>query len=244
MAFDIDYLNRLRERELDEVLPFLRGRRVLELGGGTGVQAAALSAAGIDVVSVDVEGSVYEDARVFPVQLYDGRHLPFEDDAFDACLSSNVLEHVQELELLLAEVLRVVRPGGRSVHALPSASWRLWTSLAHFLSAHERIAVYGAGHGGPLRRARHLRWVVGSPQRHGERGNVLTEAWYFSARWWRKTFRAAGYTVERDAPMRYFYTGENVLGDGWLSFDARQRLAGTLGAACNLFVLRHPGGTT
>jgi len=64
----------------------------------------------------------------------DGR-VPVEDDSFDAVLSTQVLEHVAEPAVYLAECLRVLRPGGRLVlsthgtmiwHPDPVDLWR-WT---------------------------------------------------------------------------------------------------------------------
>lgn len=65
-----------------------------------------------------------------PVCEDDGRHLPFEGGSFDVVWSSNVIEHVGEIDAFEAEIRRVLTPEGLAVHALPTASWRLWTSLA------------------------------------------------------------------------------------------------------------------
>jgi len=50
-----------------------------------------------------------------------GRYrIPFEDSAFDFVFSNSVLEHVQDLSGALTEIRRVLRPGGVSLHLLPS----------------------------------------------------------------------------------------------------------------------------
>src|SRR5690606_3246640 len=41
-----------------------------------------------------------------------GEHAPYRDNSFDAVLSYQTLEHVQNLDAVLAEMLRVVKPGG------------------------------------------------------------------------------------------------------------------------------------
>ena len=73
------------------------GDRVLEVGGGTGYQAHALSKRGVSVVSVDVAGSFYRNDRVHRIVEYDGRTLPFPDGVFDKVVTSHCLEHVVSL---------------------------------------------------------------------------------------------------------------------------------------------------
>jgi SAM-dependent methyltransferase len=50
---------------------------------------------------------------------YDGRHLPFADHEFDAVLCNQVLEHVFEPEEFVAELLRVLKPGGILLLTVP-----------------------------------------------------------------------------------------------------------------------------
>jgi SAM-dependent methyltransferase len=63
----------------------------------------------------------------------DGHHLPFADGTFDTVLSLEVFEHVPDPDGMLAEMHRVLRPGGRLLvtvpflsqqHALPYDFWR------------------------------------------------------------------------------------------------------------------------
>jgi SAM-dependent methyltransferase len=49
-----------------------------------------------------------------------GESLPYEDNKFDAILSSDVLEHVQNLSKTMAECYRVLKPGGRFFLVFPS----------------------------------------------------------------------------------------------------------------------------
>lgn len=235
--------------ELDAVAQRLpAGARVLELGAGTGAQAAALAARGFDVCAVDVESSNYAQDRVFPVVTYDGVALPFADAAFDVVFSSNVLEHVRELAPLHAETRRVLRPGGFALHVLPTDAWRWWTLLSAFPDAALRIGALVREL--PPRRlsrseARRLLGVgwrllgaATSPLRqirHGERGHLLTEFYYFRPAWWRDHFVRHGFRIRHEAPMGLFYTGHMVAPG--LSFAARARLAKILGSATHLFEL-------
>lgn len=96
--------------------------RVLDLGGATGVHAAALARDGYEVVLVDpVESQVAVAARheTFTAVVGDARKLDFADDSFDAVLMAGPLYHLAERQHRLAalsEARRVCRPGG-FVHA-------------------------------------------------------------------------------------------------------------------------------
>src|SRR5688500_20169884 len=96
--FSMDHLNEIRLIELQSVLPHLpEGGRILEIGAGTGRQALALSERGFEVSAIDIPASAYTEHRLFPVQDYDGKTIPFADGTFDVVYSSNTLEPVDDL---------------------------------------------------------------------------------------------------------------------------------------------------
>lgn len=66
-----------------------------------------------------VHGSVFGSARTGADILFDGNHLPFADACIDAVLCSQVLEHVFEPRAFLAEIHRVLRPGGTLLLTVP-----------------------------------------------------------------------------------------------------------------------------
>jgi SAM-dependent methyltransferase len=92
--------------------------RVLEVGCGTGWFAARVrNELGADVVAIDQSERMVElargegvDARVGDVQ-----DLPFRDGEFDCVAANWMLYHVPDLDQGLAEIARVLRPGGRLV---------------------------------------------------------------------------------------------------------------------------------
>jgi len=247
-------LERFRRAEAEQVAPLVRtGRRLLEIGAGTGYQAKLFHEWGCDVTAVDVV--VRPDAeRFWPVQPFDGVHLPFGAAAFDVVFTSNVLEHVADRETLLAEIARVLAPDGCAVHIVPSAAWRIWTSAARYPHAALRVAgralprlargsdrSNGATAGVPASSA--SRWVdrlFGPP--HGEFASSLAEIDQYRESQWRRTFAAAGFDVAQASRNHLFYTGYTLC--PWLPLTVRRGLAAILGSACHVFVVRprtHPG---
>ena len=92
----------------------LRGRRVLDVGGGPGYFADAFRAAGAVYLGVDPddrEMSARGEPASGMVQA-SGMRLPVRTGAVDVCYSSNVLEHVPRPWQMAAEMVRVTRPGG------------------------------------------------------------------------------------------------------------------------------------
>ncbi len=92
-------------------------RRVLEVGCGPGEAAAAIAASGAGVVALDISERMVELARARGVdaRVGDAQELPFEDASFDCALAAWMLYHVPEPERAVAELARVLRPGGRLV---------------------------------------------------------------------------------------------------------------------------------
>lgn len=92
------------------------GVRVLDVGTGSGTVAAAACARGATVTAVDAEPTMVELARLAApeadVRLAVLPDLPYADAEFDAVVANFVLNHVGRPMDTLAELRRVVRPGG------------------------------------------------------------------------------------------------------------------------------------
>jgi SAM-dependent methyltransferase len=101
----------------------LRGRgRVLEVGVGTGLIALPLHERGIAMVGLDISAPMMAKlvdkagGRVpFPLVRGDATLLPFRDGAVDAALIRWVLHLVPDWRGVVAELVRVIRPGGALV---------------------------------------------------------------------------------------------------------------------------------
>lgn len=95
------------------------GERVLDLAAGTGTSSVPFAEAGAMVVPADFSLGMLQvgKRRVpwLPFVAGDGTRLPFADAAFDAATISFGLRNIQDRSAGLAELRRVVRPGGRLV---------------------------------------------------------------------------------------------------------------------------------
>lgn len=98
-------------------------RRILEVGCGWGELAEWVGReTGAEVVAIDLSPGMVELARERGVdaQVGDVQALPFADDEFDIAIAAWMLYHVPDLDRALAELARVLRPGGRLVVATNS----------------------------------------------------------------------------------------------------------------------------
>ncbi|MFG2194584.1 class I SAM-dependent methyltransferase [Streptomyces sp. NPDC048639] len=93
------------------------GLHVLDVGTGTGSVAAAAAARGARVTAVDADAQMVDAARrAVPgaaVRQATLPRLPFGDGTFDAVTGNFVVNHVGDAGTALAEMRRVLRPGGR-----------------------------------------------------------------------------------------------------------------------------------
>jgi len=100
-----------------------RGRTVLEVGCGAGVDLARFAKGGADVTGVDLAPSAIELAHAnFSQQglqgrfeVADGEHLPFPDNTFDMVYAHGVVQYTANPRQLVDECRRVLKLGGRAV---------------------------------------------------------------------------------------------------------------------------------
>ena len=108
----------LAARVREWLSPTTGSERALDSGAGTGALAFALAPLVREVVGVDLDEERLEAARrLAPANVTfvagDAAALPFEFGTFDLAGSLRVLHHARRPELVVAELARVVRPGGR-----------------------------------------------------------------------------------------------------------------------------------
>lgn len=126
----------------------LDGQRWLDAGCGTGTLSCLLAARGCRVIGVDASPSMVALAQSRPA---DGglterltfrtiptiASLPFAEQSFDGVLCASVLEYVPDVDRCLAEIGRVLRPGGLLLVSIPNrrSLLRQGFKLAHVASS-------------------------------------------------------------------------------------------------------------
>lgn len=107
----------LDEAEFDLVCDLAAGREVLEIGCGTGLILERLASVASRAAGIDLSPGMLELARQRGLDVYEANatELPFDDASFDLAVSFKVLAHVEAIGDAMAEMARVVRPGGRIV---------------------------------------------------------------------------------------------------------------------------------
>jgi SAM-dependent methyltransferase len=123
-----------------DLLPMLSGKSVLDLGCFSGGRSVAWfekyklkKISGIEVDQFYIDAAIHF-AKIKSVnsdfRLGYGEAIPFEDDQFDAILTYDVFEHVQDLKKTIDECYRVLKPGGKLIAVFPG----YYQPIEHHLS--------------------------------------------------------------------------------------------------------------
>ncbi len=117
--------------------PRLRARgKLLDFGCGNGANTVLFAPDFQSVAGVDVEPERVAEARAtarsrgasnLDYSVYDGKRLPFPDHSFDCVVSFEVIEHTLDDRAALAEIARVLKPGGLFCGSVPNKFYLMET---------------------------------------------------------------------------------------------------------------------
>jgi SAM-dependent methyltransferase len=147
-------------REVSRILGTADGRSVLDYGAGNGIASFALASEGWAVTALEPDPSNEVGAaaiRGLPnelsIDVVDRATLPlpFEDAHFDAVFGRQVLHHVPDLDRAVAELARVLKPGGRLLVTREHVADNWW-QRALFLRNHGLNRLYHGENAYPLGR--------------------------------------------------------------------------------------------
>ena len=120
-----------------EALRLARDSHILDVGSGTGTNLRLLRDMGFsNIVGLDsnpLARRFCSEKGLGEVQDGDIRRLPFPTGSFDMVLATDVVEHVEEHDQALAEICRVLKPGGTALLTVPAfmSLWGFQDKVAH-----------------------------------------------------------------------------------------------------------------
>src|SRR5215469_4534013 len=159
------------------------GRRILDAGCGSGPLFAALRDRGAIVTGFDKSTGMLELARRrlgdgADLQVADlGSPLPFPDGAFDDVIACLVLHYLEDWTQPLAELRRVLKPGGRLIMAVDHP----FVTVISLLEAGQKVSYFGVS-------KRTEEWTVGDQ-------TALMSFWHRPLHAMAEAFTAAGFRI-------------------------------------------------
>ena len=218
------YLREIRTGQCNAVLDRCpRGvfAQALELGAGDGFLSTILADHCADLISTDLNDRRLsrQDCDRISYQICDAEQVGqrFEEKSFDLVFSSNLLEHLPDVDLALHGIHSVLKDDGITIHLLPNRNWKLATVLLHvpnkmakfidrilsgriFRGAkvrkpHRQPSTRNNPKLGPKRRHRFFLARLLLPRIHGVAGSTVSEFIAFGKNRWVRRFERCGFRI-------------------------------------------------
>jgi ubiquinone/menaquinone biosynthesis C-methylase UbiE len=183
------------------------GQAVLEIGVGLGTDLKQFARAGARCHGADITDRHLEltklnfDLEGYPVDLHkaDATALPFPDNYFDCVYSFGVLHHIPDVSRVLAEIHRVLKPGGM-----------LQTAVYHRYSLATGTLLFRSLFNGSLFRLG-LEGVLARIETGADGLDIKPYVKLYSRPEWRQLVEQAGFTTKLAAVRQIRFEGAKVL---------------------------------
>ncbi len=116
------YLNSFEKGQLLPLLGDVSGKKILDVGAGTGRVSVLLAKLGAEVVALDVSAQMLERLKIkrfkdckIETVVGDGENLPFENNSFDVVVAAFFIVHLKNPTRFFDEAYRVLKDGGTLV---------------------------------------------------------------------------------------------------------------------------------
>jgi len=141
---------------LDHAKTFAGNSVILDYGCGAGAMVETFINNGFEAYGCDV---VLRSENKLVKQMNAQFQIPYENEKFDLIVSNQVIEHVHDLEIMIAEFSRVLKPNGSVIILCPTLDtvieWHLMVPFVHWLNNYhfaqkcllKLYALVGLGHG-------------------------------------------------------------------------------------------------
>jgi ubiquinone/menaquinone biosynthesis C-methylase UbiE len=226
-----NHLTRIRISELNSVKHYFKPEiYVLEIGGGNGLQASVISEWGCNINSIDLESNKNK-LNFYDVVSYDGVNFPFEAAKFDVIFTSNVLEHVLDINNILNELKRVMKSDGIAICIMPTPAWRFWSIISHYIylfAAILKILLKGKFYLSEM--------MTLIPPPHGNFQTCFHEIYFYSKYKWKIIFRKNELEVIETYKTNIFCTGYAIFPK--INLKIRKILSYILGSSGNIFIVK------
>ena len=216
MTNDKKWIEHIRNKELEcikEIIQKTKKKHILEIGGKNGYFAKILTNWGFEVISIDIDPiSTY-----FDVKKMNATNLEFESDTFDIILSSHVIAHIKDKELLFHEINRVLKTNGIIIHIVPSNWWSIITNFWHYIllpkylfqkNKKNKSTITNEVKINNYKKNRLKNLLFYHPL--GVDKSFITEIIKFSKKNWKKLFISFEYVVENQINGPLVYSGYDI----------------------------------